>query len=139
LIFDYQAQHDYDQQGNIGHTQLHRAITLRIEHATSAPLYLNGCISFRVELAPQGAWHTCLNLIPCIDDQILPPRYGCRSFVGLHNEHDQQRVRFLDEATAFSTPESTTRRSSLAHSNRLSATWLRSDSTISTTASAPGQ
>jgi glycogen debranching enzyme len=108
LIFDYRAEHDYDQQENTGHAQLHRALTLRIEHATSAPSYADGCISFGVELPPQSTWHACLNLIPCIDDQMLPPHYDCRSFVGIHNEHDRQRVRFLEEATAFTAPQSAT-------------------------------
>ena len=108
LIFDYRAEHHYDQQGNIGQAQLHRGLTLRVEHAMSAPAYADGCISFHVELAPRGTWHACLNLIPYIDGQIMPPRYSCRSFKGIHNERDQQRVRFLDEATAFTTPESET-------------------------------
>jgi glycogen debranching enzyme len=108
LIFDYHAEHRYDRQGNTGVARLHRGITLRVGHATSAPSYADGCISFRVELGPHGTWHACLDLIPYIDGEIMSPRYGCRSFVGVHNERDQQRMRFQNEATTFSTPESDT-------------------------------
>jgi glycogen debranching enzyme len=108
LIFDYHAEHHYDQQGNIGIARLHRCVTLRVEHVDSPPSYANGAISFRVELAPHGTWHACINLIPVIDGTAMPPLYGCRSFGGIHNERDRRRAMFLREATAFSTHESET-------------------------------
>jgi len=37
LIFDYEAYHSYDHQGEIGTAHIHRAVTLRIENATTVP------------------------------------------------------------------------------------------------------
>src|SRR5215212_8515045 len=45
LTFDYRAEHSYDQRGNQGRASIHRAVTLRIEHATSAPAYDDGRIA----------------------------------------------------------------------------------------------
>jgi glycogen debranching enzyme len=111
LVFDYQAEHAYDHQGNRGTARIHRCITLRVEQATSTPSYEDGRLTFHVELAPLGTWHACLNLIPQIEDQVMPPLYGCRSFSGIHSEYDKRRAIFLNEATVFTSPESGT----LAH------------------------
>src|SRR5205823_3861168 len=67
LTFDYRTEHAYDQQGNQGRASVHRAVTLRVEHASSAPSYHDGRVAFQVTLAPAGTWHTCINIIPCID------------------------------------------------------------------------
>ncbi len=111
LIFDYRAEHEYDHQGDQGTARIHRGLTLRIQNATSPPSYTDGRVVFRVVLDPQATWHTCINMIPRIESQTLPPLYGCRSFEGTHNEHDRRRDLFLDEATGFSAPGSAT----LAH------------------------
>jgi glycogen debranching enzyme len=108
LTFDYNAEHIYDQQGNQGTASIHRAVTLRVEHATSTPSYRDGRIVFQVELDPHGSWHACIKIIPCIDGTIMAPRCGCRSFTGTHNERDRCRSIFLQEATGFSVPTSAT-------------------------------
>jgi glycogen debranching enzyme len=108
LTFDYRAEHTYDQQGNQGTACIHRAVTLRIEHATSAPAYDDGRIAFQIDLDPHASWHACINIIPCIDGAVMQPRYSCRSFAGTCNEQDRRRAIFLREATSFTTPESDT-------------------------------
>ncbi|HEX6293121.1 MAG TPA: glycogen debranching N-terminal domain-containing protein, partial [Herpetosiphonaceae bacterium] len=105
LSFDYQVEQTYDHQGNTGTARLHRGVTLRIQDATSPPSYEDGRLTFKVELAPHGTWHACLNVIPQIDGETLEPRYGCRSFSGIHGEHDRRRYAFLSAATVFATPE----------------------------------
>jgi glycogen debranching enzyme len=108
LVFDYCAEHAYDHQGHTGTARLQRGLTLRVESAASVPTYEDGRLAFRVALPPHGVWHACLNLIPYIDHATMPPLYGCRSFVGIHNEYDMRRTTFLREATRFTTPESNT-------------------------------
>ncbi|HXG68768.1 MAG TPA: glycogen debranching N-terminal domain-containing protein, partial [Blastocatellia bacterium] len=108
LVFDYKAEHQYDHQGDTGSARIHRGVTLRVEHSTSAPSYKDGRISFPVELPPHGVWHACINLIPFIDGRTLPPLYGCHAFDNTHNEYDRRRHIFLSEATTFTTPESYT-------------------------------
>ena len=108
LYFDYKVEHTYSHQGGSGTARLHRGLTLRIENATSVPSYQNNRISFDMKLGPHGTWHACLNLIPLIDGKTLQPLYGCRSFGGIHNEHDRRRQIFLSEATQFTAPQSET-------------------------------
>ena len=100
LTFDYRAEHDA--------AYIERGITLRIGDASSAPAYRDGLITFVVELAPQGTWHACIDLVPRIENHEMPPGYRCRAFGGTHNEYDVRRVTFLREATGFDTPESRT-------------------------------
>lgn len=108
LAFDYHAEHEYDHQGDKGQARIHRGVTLRVERAQSAPSYENGCLNFRIELAPHARWHACINWIPYIDGETLSPLYGCGSFAGLYNERDLRRDIFLSEATVFTTLESYT-------------------------------
>lgn len=104
LSFDYEAEHAYSRQGNVGTARIHRGLTLRVERADSSPVCEDGRLSFRVELAPLASWHACLNLIPFIDGKTLMPAYGCRSFEGTHNEFDRRRRIFLAESTRVEAP-----------------------------------
>jgi glycogen debranching enzyme len=113
LIFDYRAEHEAKQQGDRGIARIHRGLTLRLDHVTSPPVYTNGRISFRIDLAPQATWHACVDMIPLIDGRTLSPLYSCRSFAGIHNEHDRRRRQFLSEATSFSAPGCQTRTSAV--------------------------
>lgn len=107
LVFDYRAEHRYDVQGNRGVATLHRAVTLRIDHAGSVPVQRDGRIEFAIELPPRGRWHACLRWSPCIDGtRLLPPR-ECHGFVPERSNHGPEAV-FLREATAFDSPESDT-------------------------------
>jgi glycogen debranching enzyme len=104
LHFDYSVEHTYDNQEGEGTERLRCGLIVRVENATSPPLYENGQISFEVTLEPLGRWHACLNLTPYIDGRKLEQLYGCRSFAGTHNEHDRRRHIFLREATRFTAP-----------------------------------
>jgi glycogen debranching enzyme len=108
LVFDYQARHEFDRQGNRGTASINRGVTLRFYNASSVPEWLDGRIRFRVELPPQGTWHCCLAMIPYIDGQVMEPMYSCRSFRGSRSPLDLKRARFLSESTQFSAPEAST-------------------------------
>jgi glycogen debranching enzyme len=110
LVFDYEAEHAYDEQGNKGVAHIRRGVTGGVENAASPPTFdrEQGRIIFRVELAPQASWHACVNVVPFIDGETLEVRYGCRSFGGVQNDYDRLRETFLEESTTFSTPESST-------------------------------
>ena len=106
LSFDYRAEHTYARRGEAGSAALHRGVSLRFEQATSPPSFdrERGRVRFRVELAPQGTWHACVNVVPLIDGRRLEPQYDCREFRGVHNELDRRRQIFLEEATRFEVP-----------------------------------
>ncbi|MGH8076590.1 MAG: amylo-alpha-1,6-glucosidase [Lysobacter sp.] len=108
LVFDYQAQHHYDQQGERGIATLHRSITLRIAHADTKPSSCEGRIEFQIELPPQGRWHACLLWIPRIEDRVLTPPLGCRAFEAAPSEFKGPESVFLEEATEFASAESGT-------------------------------
>jgi len=107
LSFGYEAEHAYDRQGNRGTARLRRGVRLRIEHASSPPSFdrERGRVLFRVELNPRETWHACVNIVPVIDGEVLEPQYSCGQFGGVHNELDRRRAVFLEESTAFETPE----------------------------------
>lgn len=111
LFFDFTAEHSFDHEGQKGVAHFHQSLALRIEHSDSAPSYSDGCISFQIELSPQGSWHACLNAIPTIGENVLGPLFECGAFrrnrCNFGSERDRERERFLSvEAARFSTPES---------------------------------
>jgi glycogen debranching enzyme len=108
LALDYQARHHYRHQGNEGEAQIHRGITIVVENAGSPPSYRARKISFDVKLQPQGRWHACIKMIPHVEGEPMVPVYGCYAFENSDNEFDRRSRAFLDSATHFSTPESTT-------------------------------
>lgn len=103
LDFDYQAQHDYDVQGNRGTATLQRGLTLRIDHATTPPSHDDGAIEFMIELAPLASWHACLCWIPRVDGKRMPPPQDCRAFG--HAARQTPVALFLQEATQFDSPQ----------------------------------
>lgn len=108
LVFDYRAEHAFNNQEGSGVEKIHRGLTIEIEHSDSPAAFEDGRINFRIELRPGGTWHACLNFIPFIDGKTMRPVYGCRSFGGGLNIYDERRKIFLDESSSFSTPESPT-------------------------------
>lgn len=106
LHFDYRATHQYSHQGNEGTAHLHRGVTLRFHHSGSPAQHRPGHVSFSVELPPHGTWHTCLDLIPLIDGNLLEPAYGCYAFYSRDTELDRRRQIFLAEAAKFEAPGS---------------------------------
>ena len=108
LTFDYKAENKYDHQGNRGIARIHRAITLAFEHADSPPRRSGRRVIFDITLAPRAQWHVCVRMTATIDGEELPPLYGCREFFGSRNQLDEARQEFLQESTAFTTPETPT-------------------------------
>ncbi|HKY04541.1 MAG TPA: glycogen debranching N-terminal domain-containing protein [Blastocatellia bacterium] len=108
LVFDYRAEHAFDNQEGRGVETIHRGLTIEIEHSDSPAAFEDDRISFRIDLEAGGRWHACLNFIPFIDGKTMRPVYGCRSFGGGLNIYDERRKIFLDESISFSTSESST-------------------------------
>lgn len=108
FIFDYHARHHYSHQGDVGNAEIHRRLILRIEQARSQPRYEDRKVVFRVQLAAGKKWHACLSLLAHVDGKDLPLQYGCQSFSPQQNEYDRKRQIFLNDATGFETPESST-------------------------------
>jgi glycogen debranching enzyme len=108
LITTYQAEHRYDHQGETGVARISRGLTIRFSDATSAPRRRGRRIRFDVSLAPGDAWHCCVDFIPELDGRRLPPRYRCRSFDAPDNPYERRTAEFLNDATRFSSGESST-------------------------------
>src|SRR2546423_1098006 len=104
LIFDYQAEHSYDHQGDRGKAGIHGKLRVRVENCDSRPTYRKGKIRFKVKLKPLKSWHACIKFIPEIDGQVLEPLYGCREFFGQRNDLDRKRQLFFNETTRFEAP-----------------------------------
>lgn len=105
LTFDYHAAHRYDHQGNRGTACLHRGIRLVLGCTGSKPHYRRGKIRFNLRLAPHGSWHACLKWMPQIEGQERRIETGCHFLDS--SEWGRKRMKFVDEATAFTSPEST--------------------------------
>ncbi|HTP32801.1 MAG TPA: glycogen debranching N-terminal domain-containing protein [Candidatus Acidoferrales bacterium] len=108
LSFDYTAENSFNHPPEAGTRRLHRGLALRVENAASVPACREDAISFAIELAPQGTWHACIHLVPCMEGSTLQPLYRCRSFVAGRNEQDRRRRIFLNEATDFTGPDKNT-------------------------------
>ncbi len=108
LSFDYRAEHRPAAPGQRGVRCIDRGLRIHVRHADSPPAYEDGRIAFRLELAPHGTWHACLDYVPRIEDRPLLPLYGCRSFASTENAHDRSRKLFLADSTSFATRESET-------------------------------
>jgi glycogen debranching enzyme len=117
LRLDYQAEHQYEHQGDRGTVSLHRALLLRIRAPEPPSCSLSdqpdaaakqgACtLRFRVELPAQASWHASVQLIPELDGQALAPQDRAPCFFTCCDEQDQRQKRFLAEATAFSSAES---------------------------------
>jgi len=108
LTTTYEARRRYAHQGEAGEARIRRGLGIRFSNATTPPRRKGGRIRFSIHLEPRERWHCCVDLTPRIEDQALPPMYGCRSFVAPDNEYERRTAVFLDEATRFSSGESGT-------------------------------
>ncbi len=108
LYFDYVAHHHYEHQGDVGDPTIHRSIAIQVVRSTTEPAYSGHKISFKIALDPLENWHTCILMIPSVEDEPQFPLYGCYAFEPTENPFDVKRNRFLDEAAAFTAPESHT-------------------------------
>jgi hypothetical protein len=63
-------------------------------------------IAFAFTLDPHATWHGCIDVVPVIDGEELPPEYRCRSFVGGAGLYDSRRQDFMREASTVTGPAS---------------------------------
>jgi len=108
LVADYVAEHAYQHQEDHGTANMHRAVVLRLRNSGSVPLYQDNRISFEVVLAPHATWHTCIDVVVQIENNILPLGYSCRSFGSGDSHYDDLRASFLGESACFRYPTAKT-------------------------------
>jgi len=108
LIFHYVAENKYDCQGERGTASLHRGVILRFANPATTPRYEGNTISFEVVLASQATWHTCVDVIAQIENDVLTPGYSCRSFDSTSSQCDTLREIFLSESACFRYPTART-------------------------------
>jgi hypothetical protein len=99
LTFEYRAERTYDRQGNLGVARIDRAIALEIRRAGSPPRWSDGRIDFTIALEPLASWHTCIDLVARVEERVLAPAYGCRSFGVTDSLLDRGREAFLRVST----------------------------------------
>jgi len=105
---NYEVAHAYSHQGESGEAHLHRGLAVRFSNAASPPEWNGQRIAFQISLPAHGRWHCCVDHVPIMEGRELTPRYGCHSFSPQDNEEDRRTRIFLEEATVFSTRESST-------------------------------
>jgi hypothetical protein len=100
LIIDYQAEHHYEHQGNVGEACLKRGLTLRIEHC-DAPQTVrsNDKVQFDLELQSHAVWRLCLSWIARVDGNDLPLPADCTR-AGV-TEYERRSTSYLSRATSF--------------------------------------
>ena len=118
LTWTYNAEHEYDHQGNTGKARLERAAKLSIEKAGYEPAYETGSkrIRFPIVLEPHGEWRALILVSGDIDGRAyMPMRNGQRTDLGQNpaltrgaevyrtegNSYHAKTERFLSEATCF--------------------------------------
>ncbi len=108
LTFDYSARHDYQNSSGSGTATLQRGVEIEITQASTAAEWIEGRLTFTVDLGPKESWHACIRIHALIDGTRLsapPDCYGTDAQLAPH----EQAVRwFLDETTRFESPESLT-------------------------------
>jgi glycogen debranching enzyme len=103
---DYEAEHQFTHQAEIGQAHIRRALAVRFSNSTTRPHWDGNCIMFNISLQPHERWHCCVDHVPIFEGRELRPRYRCRSFSMQENDYDRRTRIFLDEATGFSSRES---------------------------------
>jgi glycogen debranching enzyme len=103
LSFDYRAEHTHDRQGDRGTARIERSLALAVHRAGSPPRWSDGRLEFTVELEPLASWHACIDFTARIEDRVLAPAYGCRSFGPTASQLDVAREAFLSASTAVET------------------------------------
>lgn len=95
LRFDYQATHR--------NVHLERGIRIVIHNADAPPRWRDGQLLFTVSLRPHQQWHTCIDYIPVVEEDLSSHDgesvYQCRSFETTDTPMDRRRVQFLERAT----------------------------------------
>ena len=99
LEFTYRVERQYEQQNERGDARIDRAVTIRIENASSAIEHTDSGARFVVELNPLQQWHVCIRCVPRIDGVVLEPPRGCRQL--LDGDGFRRKTLFLSESTKF--------------------------------------
>lgn len=105
LDLDYVAKHHYEHQDNIGDAQFRRGLKLRIEHASSKPIYSEDRIRFNVRLGPHATWNCCLDWVALVEGQELPVPACCIRRVP--TQFEKKQTKYLSDATSFKHTEDT--------------------------------
>jgi glycogen debranching enzyme len=103
LRIDYRASRRYSHGPERGTASLHRAVSIRVLHATSMPRRQGKRLLFDIALEPQAHWHTCIEYVAEIEGQALAAP-DCQLRSG-HNEADRTQSPFLQESTSFHSEE----------------------------------
>lgn len=116
---DYRMRRQYQHQGCHGSAELHRAVEARVLVATpmsqaGAPDYVtmasgDGRIGFDIRLEPGERWQACICWSADIDGQRpAPTACPCADDPACGEGEPAAFGQYLDEATLFASPESTT-------------------------------
>ena len=99
LEFSYYAERHYEQQNESGDVRLERAVTIRVENASSPIERADSGVRFTIELNPHQQWHVCIRVLPRIDGVQMEPPQGCRQLLDAYTF--RRKTLFLSEATRF--------------------------------------
>ena len=104
LLFDYEAQHHFEHQGDKGDCNIRRSIAIEIANCGSEPSYSDNLITFQVHLNPLESWHACVRMNPHVDNEPTFPLYDCYAIQDETTTYEVNRQLFLDETTRFASP-----------------------------------
>ncbi|HEY5610541.1 MAG TPA: glycogen debranching N-terminal domain-containing protein, partial [Thermoanaerobaculia bacterium] len=105
MVFDFRAEHRYENQSESGVARLHRGLVVEIRHPSSPPLFRDGALDVAIELQPAAEWHACLDFTPRIEDVPLPPRHSCRRSEARSTDDRVRKTHlFFTESTHIEAP-----------------------------------
>ena len=108
MVFDYVSHHHYKHQEDEGDVCIHRSLTVEVANCDAEPRQSDDAIIFHLSLSPLQRWHTCIRMLPQVEDEPSLPLYECYAFKPTGNPCDVSRAKFLEEASAFTSPASGT-------------------------------
>ncbi len=106
LLLDYAAENHYSHQGNVGFATIHRALAYRVQKSPTQPQYKDGRVCLQVSLAPLEEWHACIEFVPFIEGEAMPPFYDCKALNERSSVFDIMSDAYLSNATYFTTVRS---------------------------------
>jgi glycogen debranching enzyme len=107
LEIQYDAEHSYRRQGNVGRAHTRRVAILKINSERTAPRRRGRAISFRIRLAPHETWKVQFDLSATIDGIEMKPS-GYDGTFPSHTSFDQLEDSYLQTTTELTTPSSGT-------------------------------
>src|SRR5712691_8543563 len=79
-----------------------RSLIYRLLECAVTPHYANGRVTFELELAPGGTWHSCCYYILVQDDRVRLPLHNCEHVI-VGSDLDERQRRWLERATRLRT------------------------------------